>query len=159
MKSVDIFADTNPAYCSIVLYQFCSGYLVEAKEDVEYPLLILPIPLVLSGELERTFESTRVDTGFFTWIDRNPQILVSFADRVQGCVFLTKAAVEFAIAYSLFEVSSIGKIHPNVNVLRKKVPPPTTKTGRVFRNAYRLGQWLGQVRSTPTVFNHLGLVL
>ena len=158
MVATDILADTNPAYCSVIIFQFCQGYMQESSEHVDFPLVLLPIPLVLSGELEKSFKNTRIDTGFFTWVDRNPDILIGLAERVQGTLVLTKRAVEFGVAHLIFEITVLGKICPTEKGLRKKInPSPSSKVGRVCKNALRMGQWFGQIRSTSTIYNHLGL--
>ena len=84
MASLDIFADTNPAYCSRILMEFCWGYEEEAGSGVPFPLIILPLPIVLSGDHEAMFDGTNKATGLFTWIDRNPELLLDLSERVEG---------------------------------------------------------------------------
>ncbi|MCI5130113.1 MAG: hypothetical protein D3904_01020 [Candidatus Electrothrix sp. EH2] len=160
MYYIDFFADTNPAYCSVVLFQFCQGYKQEAKESIDFPLLLLPIPLVLSAELEKTFNHTKINTGFFAWVDRNPELIINLSSRVEGTLELTQKAMEYGVTYCILDITSDGKISPVENGLKKKVAfPAKSKVGLVCRNALRLGQWFGQVRSTATIYNHLGLAI
>lgn len=158
MESLDIFAETNPAFCSIVLFNFCKGYNSEASDGLGFPLILLPLPIVLSGDLESSFANTRVDTGFFSWIDRNPSILLNLPDRIQDTLTITRNAVEFGISKSILRVADTGKIQPEEKGLsKKKFPQSSSKVGRAYTNAYRFGQWLGQINSVTTIYNHLGL--
>ncbi len=158
MESLDIFAETNPAFCSIVLFNFCKGYKSEASDGVDFPLILLPLPIVLSGDLESSFVNTRVDTGFFSWIDRNPTILLSLADRIQDTLTITRNAVEFGVSKSILRVADTGKIKSDDNGLsKKKFPLSSSKMGRAYINSLRFGQWLGQINSATTIYNHLGL--
>lgn len=158
MENLDIFAETNPAFCSIVLFNFCKGYNAEASDGVDYPLILLPLPIVLSGDLEISFVNTRVDTGFFSWIDRNPTILLNLTDRIQDTLAITRNAMEFGVSKTILRVVDTGKIQPYAKGLcKKKFPPSSSKVGRAYTNACRLGQWLGQIHSVTTIYNHLGL--
>lgn len=158
MESLDIFAETNPAFCSIVLFNFCKGYNSEASEGVGFPLILLPLPIVLSGNLESSFVNTRVDTGFFSWIDRNPTILLNLPERIQDTLAITRNALEFGVSKSILRVADTGKIQSDAKGLaKKKFPSSSSKVGRAYTNAYRFGQWLGQIHSVTTIYNHLGL--
>lgn len=158
MQSLDVFAETNPAFCSLVLFKFCEGYSSEAAEGVDFPLILLPLPIVLSGNLEESFKHTRMDTGFFAWIDRNPGILIDLSERIQGTIEVTRKALEFGISRSVLQIDNTGRIKPDTNGLaQKKLPASTSKVGRAYVNSLRFGQWLGQINSASTIYNHLGL--
>ncbi|MCI5144706.1 MAG: hypothetical protein D3923_04085 [Candidatus Electrothrix sp. AR3] len=160
MKDIDLFADTNPAFCSLVMFQFCQGYNQESKENIDFPLILLPVPIILSGNLEKTFKHTQINTGFFTWIDRNPELLIGLPSRIEGALELTRQGLEYGVTYCIFEITSKGEICPREKGLRKKIGVSgNSKVISVCKNALRLGQWFGQVRSTATIYNHLGLAI
>ncbi len=47
-KSIDVYAQTNPAFLGIVLHQFVIGYKKASAEYPDYPLMFLPCPIALS---------------------------------------------------------------------------------------------------------------
>lgn len=121
MHNIDFFADTNPAFCSIVMFQFCQGYNQESKEHIDFPLILFPIPIILSGELEKTFNNTQINTGFFTWVSRNPELLINLSSRIEGTLSLTRQALEYGVTYCILDITSEGKIYATENGLRKKL--------------------------------------
>ena len=155
---VDIFADLNPAYCSAVIFSFCEGFQSESDGDVDFPLILLPLPIVLSNNLKSSFDHTNINTGFFSWIDRNPQILLGLAERVEGILELTKDAIEYGVTYSVLDITDEGKCCHHTMGLKKKFNFNSSSiVKQSLTNGKRLGQWMGQINSPATIFNHLGL--
>lgn len=154
--SIDIFAETNPAFCSLIIFHFCNGYFIETKSGVPFPLLILPLPVVLSDDLSRSFNGTNVKTGFFKWIENNPEILLDLTTRINESSEFLKPAIEFGFFKKLFEIDSSGFLIPVENSIKKS---KKAELDNLFKSAERMGKWVGQVDSTKTIYNHLGLQL
>lgn len=154
--SIDIFAETNPAFCSLLIFNFCKGYFNETKSGVPFPLIILPLPVVLSNDLSKSFEGTNVKTGFFKWIENNPEILLDLTSRINDSAEFLKPAIEFGVFKELFGIDSSGLVIPRENSIEKSKNPELDK---LFKSAERMGKWIGQVDSTKTIYNHLGLQL
>ncbi len=156
--NIDILADLNPAYCAAVIFSFCQGFKKESKNDVDFPFLLLPLPILLSGSFNDSFKHTNVNTGFFTWIDRNPHILIELSSRVQGTLDLTQNTIEYGVTHSIFLITEHGKIQCSDEGLKKQLKfKQNSVVKRVCSNGLRLGQWFGQINSPATIFNHLGL--
>lgn len=154
--SIDIFAETNPAFCSLIIFNFCKGYFKETKFGVPFPLLILPLPIILSNDLAKSFDGTNVKTGFFRWTENNPEILLDLTTRINESNEFLKPAIEFGVFKKIFKIDSSGLLIPAENGVnnRKK-----TELDKLFKTADRLGNWIGQVNSAKTIYNHLGLQL
>jgi len=154
--SIDIFAETNPAFCSLILFNFCKGYFNETGCGVSFPLLILPLPIILSNDLAKSFEGTNIKTGFFRWLESNPDILIDLSIRINEINIFFKPAIEFGIFKKVFYIDNSGLILP----LDKSVKNiKNANLEYLFKSAQRLGSWLGQIDSTKTIYNHLGLQL
>jgi len=93
--SIDVFAETNPAFCSLIIFSFCKGYYNETKEGVPFPLVLLLLPIILSNDMSKSFEGTNIKTGFFKWIENNPVILLDFSKKVNGSIEFLKPAIEY----------------------------------------------------------------
>ena len=154
--SIDIFAETNPAFCSLIIFNFCKGYFNETKFGVPFPLTILPLPLILSNDLSKSFDGTNVKTGFFRWIENNPEILLDLNIRINESSEFLKPAIKFGVFKRIFEIDNSGLLLPVEKSIknRKKI-----ELDNLFKYADRLGNWIGQVNSTKTIYNHLGLQL
>lgn len=157
MESFDVFAETNPAFCSVILQKFCLGYSQESDCGVDFPIIFLVLPIVLSSESNRNFLNTNVATGLFRWLDRNPEVLVQLPDLVQETVSYTKRAITFGLSKKAFGVSKNGQFvveHKEVFKNTSSLDPYIKMT---CINSFRFGQWLGQVGSTTMIYNSLGL--
>jgi hypothetical protein len=154
--SIDIFAETNPAFCSLIIFHFCKGYFNETKSGVPFPLIILPLPVVLSNDLSHSFLGTNVKTGFFKWIENNPAILLDLTARINESAEFLKPAIEFGVFKELFDIDNFGFVVPRENNIKKNKKP---ELDNLFKSSERMGKWIGQVDSTKTIYNHLGLQL
>lgn len=156
-KSIDIFSQTNPGFCALILFTFVKAYEEEAQTKLTFPLLLIPIPLVLSNDLSDSFRSTNKRTGFFNWIERNPNIRFKLKSRLEDSIGYIKPAIEYGFYKGILMISDDGKIY----IDRKAVDSYNTNslTKSFYRKAELLGLWMGQIDSPKTIFNLLGISL
>jgi hypothetical protein len=154
--SIDIFAETNPAFCSLILFNFCKGYYNVTKTGAPFPLLFLPMPIVLSNDLSKSFAGTNVNTGFFRWVENNPELLLDLTIRINDSSEFLKPAIEFGVFKRIFKIDDSGNLIPVEKSVKKQKNP---ELDRLFKFSERLGNWIGQVNSTKTIYNQLGLQL
>jgi hypothetical protein len=152
--SIDVFAETNPAFCALILFKFCQGYYNETKEGVPFPLVLLPLPIILSNDLSKSFEHTIATTGFFRWIEKNPEILIDLSKRINDSSEFIKPAIEFGLYKKIIQVDNSGFLTPIKSSINNRKKP---ELDYLFKYAERLGNWIGQVNSTKTIYNHLGI--
>ncbi|ENY6494657.1 three component ABC system middle component [Vibrio parahaemolyticus] len=154
----DVFVETNPAYCALILHGYIQGFQSESSQGVEFPLAFLALPISMSSNYDSSFKNTRVDTGFFTWVDRNPNIIIELVDLISDTKKITKSAIKFGAAKRIIGINSLGRlISDGENIIPPKKVATSSELGRIITKSYRFGQWLGQVNSTSTIYNHLGL--
>jgi hypothetical protein len=154
-KSIDVFAATNPAFLSLVLLGYIEGYVEEAGTGLPFPLAIFPIPIILSGDLDSTFDGTNIKTGFYSWVKQNPQILLNLNTRINESIDYIKPAISYGVARKIIDFdkfSNLVALSSNAGNFYNSV-----SLARYFKNSKRLGSWVGQIKSTKTIFNHLGL--
>lgn len=154
-KSIDVFAATNPAFLSLVLLGYIEGYVEEAGNGLPFSLAILPIPIVLSGDLDSTFDGTNIRTGFYSWVKQNPQISLNLNARINDSIDYIRPAISYGVARKIIVFDGSGKLLG----LSKNTGNfyGSASLGKYFKNSKRLGNWIGQIKSTKTVFNYLGL--
>lgn len=154
----DLFALTNPALGAALLWAFLNG----AEEDasgIEFPLMFLPLPILLSSSLSSSFNGTNSRTGFFEWIDRNPQLTVGLAERIERTALLSRRALLYAAQVRIITADAEGRFRAS-GTLREAALRRSGETVRpLFPLAKRLGRWVGEVNSTRDVLYSLGLTL
>ena len=152
-KSIDIFAETNPALCSIILFHFCNGYEKTNKLGTPFPLIIIALPIVLSNDLSLSFDSTNIRTGFFTWVERTPSITLNISDRINDSNEFIKPAIEYGLFKNIFKLNEFGNLRP----IEKSIKNKKYDFEYLFKNAEKLGGWMGEINSVKTIYNHLGI--
>lgn len=155
--SIDTYAATNPAFCSLLLYSFIDGYRSTNASGLPFPLILLPVPVVLTSDIAEAFKSTNVKTGLLSWIARNPEITVGMRERLQATSESSKQALLFGVRYRLFSVVETGRIFLQPDSLAKAIPA----TGNsyiidAFKLAKRFGAWIGEAGTTETILIALG---
>lgn len=155
--AIDIFTTTNPAFGALLLWRFASGYCAKNSTGVELPLLYLPMPILLSADLLKSFAHTNSTTGFMSWINRAPYVPVELSRRLFQTVDFSRTAIDFAVRQQLLKPTSAGNfLFDKTAVKKKPVRPASTLTGRQLLLAERLGQWMAEV-PISTVFFSLGI--
>ena len=160
---IDIFAETNPAFCAYAIHSFASAY-EEANSDLASVLLsYVVLPLALSAEFVPTFERTNKATGLLTWIDRSPEITIGLHSRINSTLRITKDAISFGCLCGIITLGSDAKLRANPirkNNKIKKINLSTSNEAHLsIKRAERLGIWFGNINSTKAVFSILGLSL
>lgn len=153
----DVFAETNPAFCCVVLAQFCLAY--QEAQPAERPptaaLLYLVLPIAISQDLAPTFEGCNKDTGLAVWLSRNPKVVAELAKKVNLTLEITTAAVRFGCFTEKLRLTSDGDVE---SVLRKL---PVSVTGGVARAALKrarlFGAWAAGMGSPRAVLEALGV--
>lgn len=159
-KSVDTFAHSNPAFCALVLRTFVEGYQKSDARGVLLPLMLLPLPVILSNDLASTFDGTNSRTGLITWIGRNPELIVSLPHYVDGSAQLSREALLFAVTYKVLGLNKNGRIVTDETGLRRKVRTRASDPkGKAFLHSRTFGKWLGDTGSLETIFACLGINL
>lgn len=155
--SIDVFANTNAAFCSLVLHSFCDGYFSMNGNAVPFPLLLLPIPIILSNDLATSFDGTNVKTGFLSWVKKSPYVTIGLSERIESSYEITRPAIAYATARRVLKIDSNGEFVPNYDAIGKYAN--VKELENFYKNSRRLGQWMGEIRSTKTIYNHLGITL
>ena len=160
-RTIDVYANTNPALGSLILWSFCSAFVEKNGEGVEQPLIYFPLPLVLSETYVQTFSGTNSKTGLHAWVERNQELHLSLARDVEVTRQVSRNALLFGIRYGLLELGSEGYVRPGSNFRlsssRRRQLPDAVREAVAL--ADRFGRWTGDVALTRNVFYALGLSL
>lgn len=156
--SIDTYAATNSAFCSLIIYSFIEGFAKTNSTGAPFPLILLPIPIVLTRDTADSFEGTNLKTGLLSWVTRNPEVTIGLRNRLEETTDLSKDAFLFGSRYGLFTLSDTGRVFLKPDCLKRK--PPSTGSKYVtdaFKLARRFGSWLGEAGNTQTIFIALGV--
>ncbi len=155
--SLDLFAATNPALCSVILWYFARGYRSRDSEGVPLSAILLPLPIVLSQDLASSFKGTSSTTGLLGWINKTPEVTVGLADRVERTAGYARAGLIFGVRQRVFEITSDGRVlESKRGFLKQPNTRDSGELGRRMKLAECLGKWVAEVGSIGTTFACLG---
>lgn len=156
----DIFAETNPAFCTCLLATFVQEYRAVVGASPDVLLCYVVLPLALSGDLTSTFEKTNRKTGLLEWLHRNPSIQIRLASRVNGSLDIVTEAIRYACFTNVLAMTVDGKLVPGPSPMPKHLLIQLSQDSQaMFKHIERLGCWVAMTGSTRTVLNMMGLEL
>lgn len=160
MIQSDYYSDINPALCSLVLCNFTLSYHSTSNDSPTYPLLIIPIPLVLSGELDSFFAHKQERSDFFALLKQHPEVRISLASRIKNSLGITQNALAFSLQNKVLKFdcktkkfTHTGHARPTIN---KRLNPIISK---YLKKSALLGTWMGRINSDSTIYTQLGIYL
>jgi hypothetical protein len=159
LKTTDVFADTNPALGSLVLFAYSTAYAERDTRGSEHPLAFLPLPLTLSQQYARTFKGTNSRTGLYTWVTRNPSLPIGLAETIRAVAPFTREALSFGLYYGMLILTEEARIlpSPNFKLTPTKRNRLTPEIRAVLSLASQLGTWTADSGGTRQVFYALGM--
>lgn len=156
----DIYSETNPAFGAYGAVAFTAAYLTVNGDGPETPIAYLALPIALSGDLGRSFERTNKNTGLLEWVERNPQVQVGLAERVNASMTIVTDAIRFACFARLLKIGVTARIVlGDQKIRRTAVSALSDQPAHVLKRAQRLGYWFATAGSTRTVFDVMGLTV
>jgi hypothetical protein len=156
----DVFAETNPAFCTYALAAFVTSYFSVREDGPELPIAHLALPLALSGDLATTFNGTNKNTGLLQWFERNPRVQIGLSSRINGSMNIVTEAIRFACFARVLKLDEGARLQLGPSKLKKSATKSLSdEPAQAIKRAERLGYWFALAGSTRTIFNVLGLAV
>lgn len=153
----DLYAETNPAFVSFLLYRFVKSHSDGSGETPHISLAYLVVPLALSQRLEPSFSSTNAATGFLSWLNRFPEVRIGLQQDIDVARDVTAQGLRAALFSQQLELGGNG----TVQLGGAKKPPENTKSKmsnipkQAVSRAERLGKWMSGAGSPAAIFSAL----
>lgn len=161
-QTIDVYAHTNPAYGAILIREYLRGVEHIVRDGVDFPLLLLPLPIAMSGQLAESFDGTNVATGLLAWLQRSPNIKILLPDVVRKTTFYSQRSALLGLTSGVITVDSVARFRSGAKgILQEplKAYAASDERGQALRRAQRLGHWCGRVGSLESIFNMMGFTL
>lgn len=149
----------NPAFCAIVLGEFVKEFQKAKGSACPYALLFCALPLSLHGKTRTALPSTTL-TSLYSWRERNPEVLVGFAERARSLRPVVQEALRFAIDRTALAFADDGGLVLGAQPLTvgKKFEDGITADAReCIATARMLGRWLAKAGTTSTIMAAWGV--
>ncbi|MCC4570344.1 hypothetical protein GT614_03270 [Enterobacter hormaechei] len=145
----------NPAFCGVVLFRAMQSYEEENSQGMAFSLALLVLPLCLQKDSRQVFaENPR--RYLLKTIEKNPKLLVNFANRVNNMLPFTLEAFGVLMERGCFVVTQDGRLKTVPNKVRKSVIG-TEESISCQRVARYIGKEFARIADRVTVYTTFGI--
>ncbi|NCB42203.1 MAG: hypothetical protein EOM59_06245 [Clostridia bacterium] len=144
----------NPAFCSAVLYHTILEYQKRTNRGFPFTLVYLILPIVLHRS---TRELVTSKTNMVVWIQRYPEVLVTFPNRAKSLVPYANETIEYLLQTKVVEIVN-GEINIAKTLSKTKIESITDKEIReCFNRAGHVGRWFAQMGAEENIYAAWGV--
>lgn len=145
----------NPAFSALVLLRALHGFEEENPDGMPFSLALLVLPLCLH-KASREVISASPRSYLLKTIERNPQMLVGFADRTTNLLPFAFEALGLAMHLGCFEVTQDGSLRTVPKRVRKSVAG-TVESVSCQRVARIVGKEFARIADRVTIYTTFGI--
>jgi Family of unknown function (DUF6521) len=146
----------NPAFSATLLGYASRGFAGERSAGLPWVLSFLVVPLILHKPTREVGPKTKV-TKFQTWVEKNPTILIGFAERARHMVPHVREGIMFGVSSGLLLWKEDATLSAGSALPEKDVRVDSEEVKDCFRKAKTLGSILANAGTEHTVFALLGV--
>lgn len=145
----------NPAFCGIILFRALAGFQEENEAGMPFSLALLVLPLCLHKDTRLVLaENSR--SYFLKAVEKNPRVLVGFAERAQHLMPFALEAFGLLMERGCFIVAEDGRLQTVDKKVRKTVSG-TDESIACQRVARFVGREFARIGDRVTIYSSLGV--
>lgn len=145
----------NPAFCGLVLFRAMGGYEEKNSDGMPFSLCLLVLPLCLHMD-SREIIKHNSRAYLLKVAEKNPQLLVGFAERVKNMMPYALEALGLLMQKGCFMVSEDGRLKTVPKTIRKKVTG-TTESIDCQKVARIIGKEFACISDRATIYTTFGV--
>jgi hypothetical protein len=145
----------NPAFCGLVLFRALQGYEEEDPDGMPFSLSLLVLPLCLHKD-SREAIATSNRSYLLRIVEKNPQLQVGFAGRVNELMPFALEAFGLLMERGCFVVSQDGRLQTVPKMMRKSVIG-TSESISCQRVARIIGKEFALIADRVTIYTAFGI--
>lgn len=155
LRATEVAYLLNPAFCGRIIYNVIKTYFEETKRPMPFLLVYLILPLVLH---KRTREIINSATQMQVWIQRNPEVLIGFAERTNSMIKVTNEAVEFLLQNEVINLTNKAELEQ----CKLKKSLSTTKytnheIKKCISKSSSVAKWFSKAGTVETIYTCWGV--
>jgi hypothetical protein len=152
----------NPAFCGSIAYEFVKSYVAAAdRASVELPLVFCALPVCLHLETRQKLPARTV-TSLYTWLQRQPEVLVGFAGRARDMAPYIREAISFGMARGVFDFAETGELmlgKKRAFFTPKFLETSTNEVREIAVSTRLIGRWFAGAGGAPTILAAWGVTV
>ena len=145
----------NPAFCGVILFRALAGFEEENEAGMPFSLALLVLPLCLHKDTRLVLaENSR--SYFLKAVEKNPRVLVGFAERAQHLMPFALEALGLLMERGCFIVAEDGRLQTVDKKVRKTISG-TDESIACQRVARFVGREFARIGDRVTIYSSLGV--
>jgi hypothetical protein len=145
----------NPAFCGVILFRAIAGFEEENEAGMPFSLALLVLPLCLHKDTRLVLaENSR--SYFLKAVEKNPRVLVGFAERAQHLMPFALEAFGLLMESGCFVVTADGRLLTVDKAVRKTISG-TDESIACQRVARFVGREFARIGDRGTIYSSLGV--
>jgi len=145
----------NPAFCGVILFRALAGFEEENEAGMPFSLALLVLPLCLHKDTRLVLaENSR--SYFLKAVEKNPRVLVGFAERAQHLMPFALEAFGLLMESGCFVVTADGRLLTVDKTVRKTISG-TDESIACQRVARFVGREFARIGDRGTIYSSLGV--
>ena len=145
----------NPAFCGLILFRALQGYEEENPDGLPFSLSLLVLPLCLQKDSRQVIAGSPRSYLMRT-VEKNPQLLVGFADRASDLIPFAFEAFGLLMERGCFVVSQDGRLKTVPGKVRKSITG-TDESVSCQRVARIIGKEFARIADRVTIYTTFGI--
>ena len=156
LRPIDVANNLNPAFCSILINASISEYQKKVGEGLDYSLVFLVLPIILHYPTREKLPRS-VSTKLHVWIQKNQDVKIGFAERVNHTIPFTKETLLFGLQHGILDISDSGKVQSLKKTLTYKDLESGQELSTYYQKSKFLGRWLADSGDSRLIFIMWGI--
>ena len=145
----------NPAFCGLILFRALQGYEEENPDGLPFSLSLLVLPLCLQKDSRQVIAGSPRSYLMRT-VEKNPQLLVGFADRAIDLIPFAFEAFGLLMERGCFVVSQDGRLKTVPGKVRTSITG-TDESVSCQRVARIIGKEFARIADRVTIYTTFGV--
>jgi len=149
----------NPAFCATLLHEFVKEYQKSKGQATPFVLLFCALPIALHSKTRRALPGSTL-VSLYSWRERNPEVLVGFAERARSLRPVVQEALRFAIDRAVLAFNDDGGVilgAKSLSVTKNFENTLTDDARECIATARLLGRWLAKAGTASTILAAWGI--
>lgn len=154
-RSTEVAYLLNPSFCGRIIYQSIKVYSEQSNRPMPFPLVYLILPLVLH---KKTRERINSVTQMQVWIQRNPDVLIGFAERANSMVKVTNEGVEILLQSGVINLTDNAELEQCK--LKKSLSPSKYTSDEIkqcITKSSNVARWFAKAGTVETIYTSWGV--
>lgn len=146
----------NPAFLAVLIRDAVKDYQKKSGSAMSYSLPFIVLPIVLHISTREKLPST-TQTALHVWLERTPDVRISFPSRAQRLAPFVREAILFGLQRGIFQINDSGDLADTNKRLGTLPGPESTDHQQCRKQAKFLGRWFAKLNDAETIYTMWGV--